>query len=207
MPIKRLSQSSLLTFEKYSSMLVGNSAYIPVATGYEWLETQILPSAQSTVTFSNLNTNYGSTYQHLQIRAMIRSSRSDTDSIYYIRFNGDSTSGNYRAHFLRGTGSTVTSETVTASYPNGIIVFGGLPAATATAGAFGADIIDILDPFKTTKNTTTRALVGQSGSFSRVALESGLWINTAAVTSISLVDVFGNFVQNSRFSLYGMRSS
>jgi hypothetical protein len=101
----------------------------------------------------------------------------------------------------------MTSETVTASYPNGIIVFCGLPAATATAGAFGADIIDILDPFKTTKNTTTRALVGQSGSFSRVALESGLWINTAAVTSISLVDVFGNFVQNSRFSLYGMRSS
>jgi len=207
MPIKRLSQSSLLTFEKYSSMLAGNSAYIPVATGYEWLETQILPSAQSTVTFSNLNTNYGSTYQHLQIRAMIRSSRSDTDSIYYIRFNGDSTSGNYRAHFLRGTGSAVQSETQTTSYPNGIIVYGGLPAATATAGAFGADIIDILDPFKTTKNTTTRALVGQAAGINRIALESGLWINTAAVTSISLVDVFGSFVQNSRFSLYGMRSS
>jgi len=50
-------------------------------------------------------------------------------------------------------------------------------------------------------------LVGQAAGINRIALESGLWINTAAVTSISLVDVFGSFVQNSRFSLYGMRSS
>jgi hypothetical protein len=206
MPIKRLSQSSLLTFEKYSSMLAGNDAYIPVSDDYEWLETQVLPSTQTTVTFSNLDTNYGSTYQHLQIRASIRSSRSATDSIYYIRFNGISTSGAYRAHFLRGTGSAISSESVTASYPNGIIVFGGLPATTNTSGLFGGGIIDILDPFETTKNTTTRALVGQSGSFSRVALESGFWINTAAVTSISLVDVFGGFIQDSRFSLYGLRS-
>jgi hypothetical protein len=185
--------------------LLGASS-VAAGNAYELLETTILTGNSSSVTFSNLNTNYGSTYQHLQIRATMRSTRGDTDSIYYIRFNGDS-GENYRAHFLRGTGSAVTTESVTASYPKGIIIYGGLPAATNTANLFGGDVIEILDPFKTTKNTAIRALVGQSGSFNRVALESGFWINTAAVTSISLVDVFGSFVQNSRFSLYGMRSS
>jgi|694.fasta_scaffold11650_14 hypothetical protein len=183
--------------------------YSPAAAGaFDLLETVTVGSGgQATISFSNLNSTYGSTYQHLQLRVMLRSTRSDTDSIYYLQFNGDSTSGNYRAHFLRGTGSAVSSETVTSSYPNGIIIFGGLPAATNTSNLFGGGIIDILDPFETTKNTTTRALVGQSGSFSRVALESGVWLNTAALTSITLDDVFGNFVQYSRVSLYGLRSS
>jgi hypothetical protein len=181
--------------------------FVALATSaYDLLETITVNSAsQATITFSNLNSTYGSTYQHLQIRAMLRSTRSATDSIYYLQFNGD-TAQNYRAHFLRGTGSIVGSESTTSSYPNGIIVYGGLPASTATAGAFGANIIDILDPFKTTKNTTTRALVGQAAGINRIALESGVWFNTAALTSITLDDVFGDFAQNSRVSLYGLRS-
>jgi hypothetical protein len=189
--------------------ILATRAITPVAAGnaYEWLETVTVGSGgQATISFSNLNSTYGSTYQHLQIRAVLRSTRSDTDSIYYVQFNGD-TAANYRAHFLRGNGSAVTSESNTASYPNGIIIFGGLPGNTATANAFGPNVIDILDPFETTKNTTIRALVGQSASINRIALESGAWFNTAALTSITLDDVFGNFAQYSRVSLYGMRSS
>jgi hypothetical protein len=189
--------------------ILATRAITPVAAGnaYEWLETVTVGSGgQATISFSNLNSTYGSTYQHLQIRAVLRSTRSDTDSIYYVQFNGD-TAANYRAHFLRGNGSVTASESNTPSYPNGIIIYGGLPGNTATANAFGPNVIDILDPFETTKNTTIRALVGQSASINRIALESGAWFNTAALTSITLDDVFGNFAQYSRVSLYGMRSS
>jgi hypothetical protein len=168
---------------------------------FELISTTILPSAQASVVFDV--SSFSSTYKHLQIRATMRSTRGGSDSLYYIRFNGDSGS-NYQAHFLRGTGSAVNSESPTASYPSGIVVYGGLPS-TDTTGNYGGNVIDILDSFSTTKNTTTRALVGQAAAFNRVALESGAWFNTASITSITLTDVFANFSIGSRFSIYGVK--
>jgi len=205
MPIKRLSQSGLLTFEKYSSMLAGNAAFQPGGNAYEWLETTILPSSQATVVFSNLNTKYASTYQHLQLRATMRSTRSDTDSLCYLQFN--SSTSTYSHHFLRGTGSAVQSEFDSPSYPSGILLRHGFPGGTNSANLFGGNIVDILDPFESTKNTTIRAFTGQAGTFNRVSLESGAWFNTNIITTITLDDIFGDFAQYSRFSLYGLRSA
>ena len=206
MPIKSLSQSSLRNFEKYSSLLAGNDPYIPFISDYDLLETEILTGSQASVTFSSLNSTYGADYQHLQIRITARSTRSDTDSLFYMQFNGD-TGSNYSMHNLRGTGSNVDSDWVSQYYPSGIIIYTGLPGATQTAGSFGANVIDILDPFNSSKNTTTRNLNGQVGSFNRISLESGAWLNTNSLTSITFDDVFGSFAQHSRFSLYGLKKA
>lgn len=206
MPNKSLSRSSLLSFEKYSSLLVGNAAYEPPSDDYEWLETTVLGSSQATISFSNLNTNYGSTYQHLQLRITARSNRSGTNEDHmYIRFNGDSAS-NYRHHYLTGTGSTVASGDPTSSFPNGAFSFFGVTAATSAANSFGASVIDILDPFETTKNKTVRFFQG-SLDINRIALGSAAWFNTAATTSLDIVCVNSTFVAGSRFSLYGLRSA
>ena len=82
----------------------------------------------------------------------------------------------------------------------------------STAGAFGASIIDIYDFASTTKTTTARSLFGRIGATNtasnKVGINSGMWNNTAAVTSISfgLPTVgFVNYVAGSRFSLIGIR--
>jgi hypothetical protein len=206
-PVFPLSSSSFGDYQRYLSMLAGNSAYVPPPlSAFDLLETEILTGSQATVTFSGLNSTYGADYQHLQIRITARSTRNDTDSLFYMQFNGD-TGSNYSMHNLRGTGSSLGSSWLSPSYPSGIIVYSGLSGATQTAGSFGANIIDILDPFNSSKNTTTRILNGQAGSFNRISLESGAWLNTNSLTSITFDDVFGNFAQHGRFSLYGLRKA
>lgn len=172
-----------------------------VAAGaYELIETVILSSATSSVTFSNLN-NYSSTYQHLQIRA---TARYGTSGSFYdnmrVQVNGD-TGSNYAWHRLKGNGSSVTSEAST-SQTN--IILGAYSTSASTA----PNVIDILDPYETSKNTTFRALVGAAESTDRIiSLNSGVWLNTAALTQIRLFTSSGDFQSNSRFSIYGLKGT
>lgn len=202
MPIKSLSQSSLLSFQKYSSLLAGNTK---VSYGaYDLLATEILTSAQSSIVFNNLNSTYGGTYQHLQIRMTGRSTRAATNSEFDLRFNGDSGT-NYTWHYMRGTGSD--TESAGAGGLDSVRMYQTLTGATNTSDSFAATVIDILDPFETTKYTTIRAFTGFTGSLNRVLLESGSWANTDALTSINLTEYYGsNFVAESRFSLYGLKA-
>jgi len=112
-----------------------------------------------------------------------------------MRFNSDSGS-NYAYHQLKGNGSSVTSN---ANANQSRIVF-----EQSSNGNWSADIIDILDPFETTKNTTVRILSGaQTTGF--ISLVSGFWNNTAALTTILLQTEGFNLATGSRFSLYGLK--
>jgi hypothetical protein len=48
-------------------------------------------------------------------------------------------------------------------------------------------------------------ILNGSTDLNRIALSSGLWINTASTTSLSMHSVFGDFITGSRFSLYGIK--
>jgi hypothetical protein len=166
---------------------------------YELIATEILTSSQSSITFSNLG-DYASTYKHLQIRLMARSSHSVGQEVIDLRFNSDSTS-NYALHRLTGNGSNVSS----AGVGNQFGAYAGLiPGSTATANAFGAAVTDILDPFSTTKNKTTRTMAGQPAG-NEISMYSGAWFNLSSVTSITMLLSTGNFITGSRFSLYGIK--
>jgi hypothetical protein len=168
------------------------------SSDYELIETQILGSTTPSITFSSLGT-YSSTYKHLQIRVTARSNRADVDSPFGVQFNGN-TSG-YFWHELQGSGSTVTSQAQTSQTSMRI---GLATGASSTANNFGATVIDILDPYSTTKNKTFRSFIGQT-NLDRVKLTSGSLASTASVTSITVLDQFGSFVSGSRFSLYGIK--
>lgn len=175
------------------------------AGSFDLLETQVLTGSAASVTFSSLST-YASTYKHLQIRMTARSDRAGTnESHFYLRFNADS-GANYRHHYLTGTGSTVASGDPTSSFPNGVFSFFGVTAATSATNNFGASVLDILDPFETTKNKTVRILNG-STDLNRIALGSGAWFNTSATSSLAIHSVYGNFITGSRFSLYGIKGA
>lgn len=165
---------------------------------FDLLETQTLSGTAASVTFSNLNSTYSNTYQHLQVRVSARTNRSGVGDFMFARFNGDS--GNARCHALFTNGSSIASQTATP------IEIGRITGDTATANVFGAVIVDILDPFETTKNTTLRALGGLNASTSEVHFTSGAWFSNDAVTSFYLQPGNGtNFLAGSRFSLYGIR--
>lgn len=171
------------------------------AGSFDLLETTVLGSA-ATVTFTGLGSY--SDYKHLQLR-MVTRSNSTTNNIN-ITFNSSTTG--YAWHRLWGNSSSVQSGNSTNE--NSIQLSQVLTPSDHTANAFSSQVIDILDFSSSSKNTTIRALGGNhsssgGGTSFLIGLFSGLWNNTAAVTSISLTVSGGNFAANSRFSLYGVK--
>jgi hypothetical protein len=182
--------------------LLGAASFVAPAGSYDLLQTEILTGAQASVTFSSLG-DYAADYQHLQLRILAQEVNSlSTLTALFVRFNGDS-GNNYAWHRLNGDGSSVTSSAATSSTQ---IQISDVVPRSNTAGVWGAIVADILDPFEPTKNTTFRSLSGglTSGE-SDVNLNSGLWNNTAAVSSIYLSGPAANLSTGCRFSLYGLR--
>lgn len=180
----------------------GNVMFTPIQTSpyaYELLESVVLGGSQASVTFSNLNAAYGSEYQHLQIRMTARASRpSSTTDPLIIQLNGSTQ--NY-SHVLYGNGSSATSGGVATQYS----LVDAITGTNAATDAFGACIIDILDPFELNKNKVLRALTGAN---TVVTSASVLYTTTSVTTSISLTAFSGtNFLAGSRFSLYGIKAS
>lgn len=143
------------------------------------------------------------TYTHLQIRAINRDTLGGTGtSLFYVRFNGD-TGSNYVRHRLWGNGTSASSSgAVSQSF---IEIFGSSFYSGSTN--VGASIIDVLDYASTTKNKTTRNFSGNDNNGSGfVNISSGLWLNTAAITSITLVPEQG-FGTATQFALYGIKAA
>jgi hypothetical protein len=168
------------------------------AGSFELISTTLLSTSTASVSFSSIV----GTYKHLQIRFTARSVDNGTFPDLKIRLNSD-TGTNYSYHRLRGYGSGVDSGSWTSTDH---IRWGAASKTSTTTNSFYAGIADILDYASTTKNTTTRFLGGHTADgYDDIRLESGLWINTAAVSSILLFPSSGNFAANSRFSLYGIK--
>jgi hypothetical protein len=88
------------------------------------------------------------------------------------------------------------------------------PSSTTTAAAnpFAGGIIDVFDYASTVKNKTLRSLGGLDNNNGTSNLEgyatfsSGLWVNTAAINTITLTPKNGTlFTEYSSFALYGIK--
>lgn len=169
---------------------------------YEWLETVSVGTAVASVSFSNLNSSYGSTYQHLQVRMVVNGSRAAAEDTMYLTLNNTNSGNLYANHRLKGTGSSVVSNASTSQN------FGIFEEVLANdywpIPSFM--VMDILDPFETTKNKTIRTMQGAGADYG-ITLHSMLFNSTAALTTLKFEFANGNVRAGSRFSLYGMRSS
>jgi len=149
-------------------------------------------------------TSIPATFTHLQIRGIARSSLSATGAGFIMRANSD-TGSNYAAHNLLGDGASAQANAYASNtymYPSSY-----MPAANATASIFGTTIIDVLDYANTNKYKTMRSLYGTDLNGSgQVGIASSVWMNTNAITSLSLLFTTSNLVQYSHFALYGIRT-
>ena len=151
-------------------------------TGNFFLIQQLSPSAVSTVTFSSIP----ATYKSLQVRFNLVTSASST--YFGLQMNGD-TGANYAFHQLAGNGAAAyAGGGATQNY--GVIN----PALTVTTYP-NVGIVDILDYANTNKNKTVKSIAGSNNNTSAgcIAIESDVWLSTAAITSLTLFIGSGTF--------------
>jgi len=182
------------------SGLLSGGAAPAAATSYESIATTVVGAGgTSTVTFSSIP----STYKHLQLRVIARSSYTNVQDYLGIAYNSDG-GANYANHGLYGDGSTASALGLAGQTENWIQRMAG---DSATALVFGAAVIDILDYANTSKYKTERNLGGFDNNGSgRIYLASGLWQNTAAINRIDITSGDGaSILQYSSFALYGIK--
>lgn len=163
------------------------------SSDYELISTTILGSTTASITFSSIP----STYKHLQIR-MVGRLASVTNNLMLVTLNGDS-GANYSWHSLTGSDTSVTSTGAASQTSMSMGVVG------YNTNIHSGSIIDILDYSQTTKNKTLRSLHGVCDGIVRIGVHSGLWMNTAAVSSITIANNNASYASGSRFSLYGVK--
>lgn len=177
------------------------------AGAFEFLETTTLGSDTSSISFSNVSSTYGSTYQHLQLRITARTNRTGADSDpLMLTFNSTGGTSYSRHGLMAYLNTSVVSQN--ASSTNGIYLSDAIATNQNASGIFAGLVVDILDPFETTKHTTIKALAGMYASgWQSIELRSGAFHNSAVISTITLAPVVGsNLVAGTRASLYGLRS-
>lgn len=206
MAISKLSNSGIKTGNlKYDSMLAGNNPYIPPA--FESIATLNGDGSATSLTFSSIP----STYRHLQIRMIGReASGGYASAVVYMRFNGSSTSAYTNKSINADGGGSVSGGNAGASNSE-ITIPRFVQGSAAASGYMGAAIIDIYDYAVTGKNRTIRAFVGNDDNntvLNNVSVASGLWNNTSAITSITLIEQRGlAFSTDTKVALYGIKGA
>ena len=178
------------------------SSYPAVSGAFESIATATGTGSSDTITFTSIP----STYKHLQIRALAKNSDGADTALgnFTIVLNSD-TGSNYARHYVRGDGSTATADgrATQTSMQSAQSVAGG-----GSTSIYGVSIIDIHDYANTSKYKTIRYFDGVDLNGSgRVGLGSGLWMNTAAVSSISLRVNFANWNTGTTIALYGIKGA
>lgn len=170
-----------------------------------WIATQTVGAGgASSVVFSSIP----STFTHLQLRVFGRTGAGYESDGFNVRFNNDG-GNNYACHFLQG--DSVNASSSSATVQSTLYIAGRLPGSTVTASIFGSTILDILDYTNTNKNKVVRSIAGfdpnNTSAVVRVAMMSGVWLNTSAISQMEVLANSGGFAQYSRFDLYGITSS
>jgi hypothetical protein len=159
--------------------------YTPIAS------QSVTNTSTGTITFSSIP----QTYTDLVVVSnlgMVTASR------LYLRFNGITTN-TYSDRYITGTGGAFAGSDING---NAMTVGGAWNGFSTSLDA--SNVINIMDYKNTTtfKSLIARTANNKTGSGSVDAL-SGLWSNTSAITSVSLIGG-SNFLAGSTFTLYGI---
>jgi len=172
--------------------------FFGVTGSYESIATTTVGAGgTNSITFSSIP----STYKHLQVRF---SGNTSNGGNVFMQLNGD-TGTNYTLHYITGNGAGAYSGNVLPSGGNDKIWLFGAYVGCTTQPTVG--VADILDYTSTNKNTTVRCLSGNDANGTgEVMLASGVWLNTAAVTSVTVFrNTSATFSQYFTCALYGIR--
>lgn len=170
-----------------------------MAVTYEPIATQTLGSAAATVTFSSIP----GTYTDLVVVTSLKSSATPTAYSPTMYFNADATKTNYSFTAMYGDGSSAVAFRWTTS----TATQHGVMATAVSATNFNTGIINIQNYANT--NTYKTVLTRTNDPANVVYVTAGIWLNTSAITSLSLYAADGNkdFTIGSTFTLYGIKAA
>jgi hypothetical protein len=164
-----------------------------MAKTYSLIQTVTLTGNASTVTFSNIPQNYTDLIVYASIRGTTTAEYILTD----IWFNGSSTGFSSRG--LEGTGSN------TAQYTNASIYTNAGNGATTTSNTFSNHFIYVPNYTSSVfKSVLVDGVLENNATLAYASIQSGLWSNTSAITSVEIKSRADNFIANSTFTLYGI---
>lgn len=207
MSVRSFRTSSIRTGEKRSKFW--DQSAVVLNPAFESIASASGNGSSSSITFSSIP----STYKHLQIRMITRDTFTTFSGNYdlALQVNGV-TSSVYTNHVLQGNGSTATASGGSATTVINLSRGGMWAKSPVPANTFAVAIIDIYDYASTTKNKTIRYIAG--GDFNStsgdapggIALGSSLYMQTTAISSITIYGAASAFATGSTFALYGIKS-
>ena len=161
--------------------------------GVTVISRQILGSPSATITFSSIP----GTYNNLRLLITGRDTSATEDSGAYIKFNSDSTAGNYQTEIFLGYGGGTTASLFSGTTSGAI--FGNIDGngKTSCADMSIPDYANTTFPkFCISQSTTT-------GSSVRSGLWTAQWSGTAAINTIVLTAGGTAFATGTIATLYG----
>ncbi|CAB4140030.1 hypothetical protein UFOVP404_6 [uncultured Caudovirales phage] len=148
----------------------------------------------STIDFTSIP----STYTDIQI--LVSSRATATDTPVKVEFNGVTTGYSWRR--IYGSGSAASSLSGTDAY------YFWTATSSQTANTFSSGQLYIPNyAGSTNKSISTESLNENNATAADMFMTAALWSNTAAITSVKLTPLTGNFAQYSTATLYGISKS
>jgi hypothetical protein len=173
---------------------IASSKLTAVESDFEYIDGTTLTSATQNVTFSSLTTDF----THLQIRISSRSIGGDAG--LGMRFNGDTSSGNYTWQRGYNASSDFGNDSYVAQTPN---------STGENANLFGIALIEIPNYRRTDGKKVSRSWSGYAGNYRAAFLLYQTWNNTAAITSITFTNQTmggtSSMAIGTQISIYGMK--
>ena len=207
MPVHKLSQIGSIGSTKidYPSMLAGYGDYGAVQRiGYKTAD-----GTASDYSFTNIP----QIYQDLMLVVYARGAKAATTCTFlgYVGTGANGTnllqSNENSTTILYGDGTNAQSTRT--SNATGLVVTGGIPAASATSGIFASCVFHFLNYANTStyKNVLMRTATDRNGA-GNVNLQVGLMRTTSALQTVGVATYGdGNLVSGSTFALYGVKAS
>lgn len=183
---------------------IASSRRVAANTSFDSIQTVTLTGNQTSIDLNSIP----STYQHLQIRAVVRCDRPSTTEEYpIIRFNSGNQVTSRQVFDTTASSSTVN---VTRGFGTGMD-FGRIPTPSINSNIFGFWIINIFDYANTSKAKLFQMYSGYLNVTSSPGFTyyQGTVVNsTNAINQISFQTYYGsNYVTNTRFALYGLKAA
>jgi hypothetical protein len=181
--------------------IMASQNYPRVTNAYESIATVTVGSGgSSSISFSSIP----STFKHLQVRCVSKATAAGNGYSMIVAANSDTTVANYRSHYIEGNGSSVAAGTYQSE--GGAYFVGGSTGAGTSSEWFGATVFDVVDYQSTNKNKTFKALTAHDrNGAGNIHFSSAVWLNTNAITSLTISLAGSNLAQNSKFALYGIK--
>lgn len=160
---------------------------------YTPLQSIVLTSATSSVTFSGISQNY----QDLVLVCNVKAT-TGADAALASQVNGD-TGSTYSSTYVQGVAAGAQSSR--ASNASNLNIQGGNQAISESVGTFAPYTVQYMNYSNT---TTFKTVLARGAGTNQAGAAVSLWRNTAAINSIRLFVAAGSFDSGSTFDLYGV---